>query len=235
VQLAQLLEQRRGVVVAAVDRLPHRVELGAVLLDVAGALLGEVDDPAAVGLLDADEAFVLQLRERGVHRAGAGAPGPTRPLGDLLDDLVAVPGLLGDQREHRGADVTAGGATAPAARSAEAAGEAGRHARAEARTEGRSAAALPPAATVRPGCSSSTGPSNGGGGGGPSVAIMKSGPNGGRWPCLRQLPWRGPKRGLLAVMVCLLGGEEPIIRISSCAITIYRDTASRRCVLRHKL
>ena len=48
--LAELLEQRRGVVVAAVDRRPHRFEIGAVLLDVAGALLGEVDDPAAVGL-----------------------------------------------------------------------------------------------------------------------------------------------------------------------------------------
>ena len=162
VQLAQLLEQRRGVVVAAVDRRPHRVELGAVLLDVAGALLGEVDDPAAVGLLDADEAFVLQLRERGVDRAGAGAPGPTRPLGDLLDDLVAVPGLLGDQREHGGADVTAGRAAAPAARAAEAAGEAGAACpgRSPDRTAGRRGG--PPAAAAGPGCSSSTGPSNGG-------------------------------------------------------------------------
>ncbi len=184
----ELLEQRRGVVVAAVDRRPHRVELGAVLLDVAGALLGEVDDPAAVGLLDADEAFVLQLRERGVDRAGAGAPGPTRPLGDLLDDLVAVPGLLGDQREHGGADVTAGRAAAPTARAAEAAGEAGGHARAEARTERRAAAAAAPAAARGPGCSSSTGPSNGGAAAGRRCPSGQSGPNGGRWPCLRHWP-----------------------------------------------
>jgi hypothetical protein len=59
-----------------------------------------------------------------------------------------VPGLLRDQREHRGADVTAGGTAAAAARAAEATGETGTHAGAEAGAEGRSAAAWTPAAAA---------------------------------------------------------------------------------------
>ena len=109
-----------------------------MLLDVPGARLGEVDDPAALHLLDADQALVLELRDRRVDRPRAGAPDTAGPLADLLDDLVAVPRLLRDQGEDGAAHVTARGASsaAPAA-----SGEsAGRAARAETRTAGAEAA-----------------------------------------------------------------------------------------------
>src|SRR4051812_1629959 len=96
-ELAELLPQlTRPVVVAVVAarRRPDRVQFVAVLLDVSGALLGEVDDAAAVGLLHADQALVLQLGQGGVDRSRARAPGPAGALADLLDDLVAVSRLL---------------------------------------------------------------------------------------------------------------------------------------------
>ena len=108
VQLLELLPQLRGVGVdVGSGHVPHRVQLGAVLLDVAAAFLGEPHDAPALGLLDGHQAFVLELRERRVDRAGARAPGAVGALGDLLDDLVAVPRLLGDEREDGGADVAA--------------------------------------------------------------------------------------------------------------------------------
>ena len=102
--------------------VPHGVELLAVLVDVGAARVGQVDHRPALGLLGAHQAFVGQLRHRRVHRARAGAPGPAGALGDLLDDLVAVHRLLGEQREDRRAHVTARpSSTAAAARAAEAA------------------------------------------------------------------------------------------------------------------
>ena len=125
-----------------VDALPG----GAVLLDVAGARLGQVDDPAAFHLLDADQTLVLQLRHRRVDRARAGPPHPAGPLTDLLDDLVAVPRLLRDEGEDGAADVAARG---PPAAATAAPGEAARRpARTERRSE--SGAASPERASATP-------------------------------------------------------------------------------------
>src|SRR5262249_56261647 len=59
------------------------------------------------GRLRLDQALVLQLLQRRVHRPGAGLPDAVAALRDLLDQLVAVPGLLGEQRQGGGPDVTA--------------------------------------------------------------------------------------------------------------------------------
>ena len=98
---------------------------GCLICGVRGAArLGQREDAAARfrggGL---DEAFVLELLERGVDRAGARRPVAATALGDHLDDLVAVHRLLGEERQDRGADVAAPGAPAgPEDRPAEAGG-----------------------------------------------------------------------------------------------------------------
>ena len=118
---ADRLAQRAEAVLGR-GRVPHGVELLTVLVDVGAARVGQVDHRPALGLLGAHQAFVGQLRHRRVHRARAGAPCPAGALGDLLDDLVAVHRLLGEQREDRRAHVTARpSSTAAAARAAEAA------------------------------------------------------------------------------------------------------------------
>src|SRR5215467_4614082 len=62
---------------------------------------------AALRRLSLDQALVLQLLEGGVDRPRAGLPDAATALGDLLDQLVAIPRLLGEQRQRRGSDVTA--------------------------------------------------------------------------------------------------------------------------------
>ena len=84
-------------------------------VDVGAPLFGEGEEPAAAGLLGADEALVLQLRERGIDRARAGAPGAAAAVLDLLHEPVAVARLLAEQDEQGGADVAAPGAGAEAA------------------------------------------------------------------------------------------------------------------------
>src|SRR5690606_2356786 len=76
-----------------------------VLLDVGAALVGEAVGPPPGGLLARDQALVGELLERRVDRAGARLPGAAAALVDLLDDLVAVARLLGEQDEDRRADV----------------------------------------------------------------------------------------------------------------------------------
>ena len=56
------------------DGLPRRAEV--VLLDVLATGVGEGEHAAAVALLGADEALVLQVLEGGVDRAGLGARRP---------------------------------------------------------------------------------------------------------------------------------------------------------------
>ena len=90
-----------------------RGELVGVLLDVAAALLGELQQPAALALAALDQALVLELLDGRVDRAGARLPGAAAALGDLLDDLVAVHRLDGEHVEDRGADVTAAHLRAP--------------------------------------------------------------------------------------------------------------------------
>ena len=102
--VAELMELTRG---ALADGLPRRAHPLTVGLDVGGALVGQRERLAPVVLGGTDEALVLQLRQRGVDRAGARAPDAAAALLELLHQAVAVAGLLGEQQEDRGADVTA--------------------------------------------------------------------------------------------------------------------------------
>ena len=96
---------------AAGHDVPRRAQLGLVGLGVVLALVGQhVAAPAAaLAGLGPDQALVLQLLERRVDRAGAGPPDSPAALADLLDDLVAVHRLLGQQGQRRRANVTAPG------------------------------------------------------------------------------------------------------------------------------
>src|SRR6185437_786728 len=97
------------------DRLlPDAGELLGVLLGVLAPGLGQREQLAAALAYRLDQALVLELRERRVHRAGTGPPHPVGALLDLLDDLVTVARLLGQQRHDRRAHVTAPGPAAPA-------------------------------------------------------------------------------------------------------------------------
>src|SRR5690606_31143894 len=87
--------------------LPGSPQLVAVLRDVGAAGLGEPEGLLALRLLRDHQPFVRELLERRVDRAGAGLPAALAAFGDLLDDLVAVAGLLGEEREDRRADVPA--------------------------------------------------------------------------------------------------------------------------------
>src|SRR5699024_4358103 len=86
--------------------VPDRMQVTAVLLDIVLALGGEMGNRAPVGFLGVDKAFVGELGYHRIHRAGAGHPGALRAVSDLLDDLVAVLWLVGQQGQHRQPDVT---------------------------------------------------------------------------------------------------------------------------------
>src|SRR6185312_7951322 len=85
--------------------LPRRESVALALLQVAAAGVGQREQLAPVALLRADQALVLELLERRVHRAGARAPDSLAALLDLLHDLVAVARLLGEQQQRGRADV----------------------------------------------------------------------------------------------------------------------------------
>jgi hypothetical protein len=113
---------------ALVDAAGHRQErvaqLLAVSVDVRAPLVGERVRAPAVLLLRAHQALVLELLERGIDRAGARLPVALGAALDLLDQLVAVLRVLGEQEQEGGADVAPPGpsaAAAPAPRAAAAA------------------------------------------------------------------------------------------------------------------
>src|SRR3954447_20167376 len=114
---------------AVLAHLPGLVQLVGVLLDVAPALVREVEDLAPVLVGRRDQTLVLQLLQDRVHRAGARPPETAAALTELVHDRVAVARLLGEQREDGCADVAAAPppATAPAVPAT----------RTEARTEAR--------------------------------------------------------------------------------------------------
>src|SRR6266511_2032869 len=87
--------------------LPWRRAAGSLLplLHLGLAHLGQRVDPLAVTVLARHQSPVLQHLKGRVDRARAGAPGPATPGFELLDDVVAVHGLLCQQREQRGPDV----------------------------------------------------------------------------------------------------------------------------------
>src|SRR6266508_732168 len=72
-------------------------------------LVGQRVHALALSLLAHDQSLVLEQLEGRVDRARARAPQPAAPGLELLDDLVAVHRLFGEQGEDAGADVTATG------------------------------------------------------------------------------------------------------------------------------
>ena len=82
-----------SLVALAGDRGPRRRRCGGLLAAGVGEL---VDALAGLGRGLADEILVLELLQRRVHRPGARPPDAAGPLGELLDDLVAVHRLLGE-------------------------------------------------------------------------------------------------------------------------------------------
>jgi hypothetical protein len=68
---------------------------------------GEVKYAALRFLLGPDQTLILQKLEGGVDRAGAGLPEAAALLADILDNLVAVSGMLGQQEQNRPTDIAA--------------------------------------------------------------------------------------------------------------------------------
>src|SRR5690554_3323042 len=111
---AQLVAAVRAV---ALGGLPGGAELGGVGLDVGATFVGQRGEVAPAVRRRRHEAFVGEESDRRVHGAGARPPRATQALGDLLDDLVAMHGLLGEQEQDRGAHVAASGSATTAAAS----------------------------------------------------------------------------------------------------------------------
>ena len=99
-----------------VDRLGRLVPRGGGAFGGGDAsFVGEREGAAPrFGRGRLDQALVLELLQRRVDGARARRPVAAAPLGDDLDDLVAVHRLLGEEREDGGADVAAPGAAAGA-------------------------------------------------------------------------------------------------------------------------
>src|SRR5688572_5553304 len=83
-----------------VDAAEDVVDGPLVCLEVLPPLVGDLEDlPVALLGLRARVAEILQQRQRGIHRAGARAVGAGEAVLQLLDDLVAVTRLLGQEAE----------------------------------------------------------------------------------------------------------------------------------------
>src|SRR6476469_3838253 len=102
-----------GVVLAGRHTFPQRRELLGPVGRHPLTLFGQPVHPAAVLLLGSDQSLVLELLQRRVHRTRARLPRAAAALTDLLDDLVPVHRLFGQQRDHRGADIATAGARPP--------------------------------------------------------------------------------------------------------------------------
>src|SRR5215470_6355637 len=108
-ELADQVTQLDGVRAhAAGDVVPWGPDLLGVRVHVLASPIGQrVTPAAALGRLRLDQALVLQLLQGRVDRTWARLPHPAAALGDLLNYLIAVPRLLGQQRQGGGTDITA--------------------------------------------------------------------------------------------------------------------------------
>ena len=70
------------------------------------SLIGQPEDSPTFCCVRRDQALVFHGLEGGVDGSGARAPHTTAAFGELGDDLVAVHGLLGQEGEDGGTDVT---------------------------------------------------------------------------------------------------------------------------------
>src|SRR5262249_6068468 len=195
--------------------LRHLPRLGQILgvrLHVGPARVGEREDPASVGVLRGDEPLVLELLQHRIHRSGAGPPPPAAAFRQLSHDRVAVARLLGEQGEHRRADVAA--PAAPPARA-----EPGTEPEARAAPRPRAGA---PASGAEAGTEGAPGANPGGGRGapGPGPGAPRAGPPPPRLPRVatparpvRPGPPAGPATGSGSLVVVILvggtGGVQP--------------------------
>ena len=113
-ELTNRVAQLADAVVVATGEVPRRA---AGFLDAAGRFFaagrGDLVHALGVALGRTHQALVFEELERRVDRARARAPRAGGLLLEPLDHVVSVAGLLGEDGEHRGADVAP--AHAPAA------------------------------------------------------------------------------------------------------------------------
>src|SRR5436305_10500874 len=88
--LEQAGDRFRLVADVARERLPGGAELVAVRFDVLASGGGQLVRAPSLRFLCAHEALVLELLQRRIDRAGAGAPGAVAAVLDPLHELVAV-------------------------------------------------------------------------------------------------------------------------------------------------
>ena len=98
-----------------VRTLPGLTQLITLIGDERTAGLGEFIGASRSIRTHRDQSFVLQLLEYRVDRARARTPRFIRALGEFLDELIAVAGLLFEEHEHRRSNVTSLSATLSAA------------------------------------------------------------------------------------------------------------------------
>lgn len=103
-KIAQLA---RRIIAAGSDAGPSLRQLLATLLDVSFAGFSQLINPLALGVLANDQALVFQQLERGIDRTWTWPPVATAAGRDLLDQLVAVERLFGQQHQSRHADIAA--------------------------------------------------------------------------------------------------------------------------------
>ena len=95
----------------------HAVMCGVVMFGAADMAAAQGGYPNHVvriivpftpgGIVDNIARVVGEQLQGRVDRSGAGLPGAAGALADLADDLVAVHRLLGEDREHGGAHISA--------------------------------------------------------------------------------------------------------------------------------
>ena len=117
------------------DLVPGRTEGVGALLDVGPAGVGEPERAPSLGLFRDDQALILELAQRGIHRAGARLPDAAAAVTDLLDQLVTIARFLGEQDQRGCADITA--TAAPTARAERATGTGAECPETEAGTAGK--------------------------------------------------------------------------------------------------
>src|SRR6516225_11184642 len=76
---------------------------------MTAARLGQAERAPAAGFFGLDQPLVSKLLQGGVDGARAGPPGATAALFDFGHDLIPVARALAQQRQDRGADITAAG------------------------------------------------------------------------------------------------------------------------------
>jgi hypothetical protein len=105
--LVEVAQFHDRVVHGAGHGVPGRGKFGPMRFHVGLAGIGEVKYAALRLLLGPDQTLILQKLKGRVDRAGAGLPEAAAPFADILDNLVPVSGMLGQQEQNRSPDIAA--------------------------------------------------------------------------------------------------------------------------------